>query len=71
MERTTPVSRPTDVASLTCETAAGKGANRQGFRVGERSRGRLAMPASSPLQDYSPFNSDVHVRRACLGFVHR
>jgi hypothetical protein len=46
-------------------------ANRNGVgRVGDRSRGRFATPADSPLQDCSPY-SHVHVRRGSLGFVHR
>jgi hypothetical protein len=43
---------------------------REGFRVGDRSRGRFATPADSPLHDCSPC-SHVHVRRGSLGFVHR
>jgi hypothetical protein len=43
---------------------------RQGFRVGDRSRGRFATPADFPLHDYSAC-SHVHVRRESLGFVHR
>jgi hypothetical protein len=47
-----------------------KVANHNVSRVGDRSRGRFATPADSPLQDCSPY-SQVHVRRESLGFVHR
>jgi hypothetical protein len=38
--------------------------------VGDRSRGRFATPADSPLHDGTPY-SHVHVRRESLGFVPR
>ena len=43
---------------------------REGFRVGDRSRGRFATPADSPLHDCCPY-SHVHVRRERVGFVPR
>jgi hypothetical protein len=43
---------------------------RYGFRVGDRSRGRFAMPADFTLHDGSPY-SHVHVRRERLGVVAR
>jgi hypothetical protein len=41
-----------------------------GFRVGDRSRGRYATPADSPLHDGTPYRG-LRVRRWGLGFVHR
>jgi hypothetical protein len=43
---------------------------REGFRVGGRSRGRFATPADFPLHDCSP-GRGLRVRRWGLGFVHR
>ena len=40
---------------------------RQGFRVGDRSRGRFATPAGFPLHDGTPYRG-LHVRRESLGF---
>jgi hypothetical protein len=42
---------------------------REGFRVGDRSRGRFATPADFPPHDCSPY-SPVHVQQS-LGFVPR
>jgi hypothetical protein len=36
--------------------------------VGDRSRGRFATPADSPLHDQSPYQG-LHVRRGSLGFA--
>jgi hypothetical protein len=41
-----------------------------GFRVGDRSRGRYALPADFPLHDGTPYRG-LHVQRWGLGVVHR
>jgi hypothetical protein len=51
-------------ARKSCES------QRQGFRVGGRSRGRFVAPADFPLHDGTSY-SHVRVRRESLGFVHR
>jgi hypothetical protein len=43
---------------------------REGFRVGDRSRGRFATPADLPRQDCSAYRG-LHVRRESLGCVAR
>jgi hypothetical protein len=51
-------------AMKSCES------KQEAFRVGDRSRGRFATPADSPLHDCSAY-SHAHARRESLGFVPR
>jgi hypothetical protein len=44
--------------------------NREGFRVGDRSRGRYATPAGTPRRDGTPYRG-LRARRWGLGCVHR
>jgi argininosuccinate lyase len=49
------------LAGTGLDTDRHKVCTREGFRVGDRSRGRFATPTDFPLQDCSPY-SHVHVR---------